>query len=122
MHILSAGGPLPRFEGFPVPSGPPPNVIPGPIQPQASGGPIRVPPLVPEKVAQYSALFEESGAQNGLLSGIALKQSFTCNPITDSTFPQAVLPSKYLNERNFLMRFLAGYGILQTRDRRASWA
>ena len=114
MHILLAGGPLPRFEGFLVPSGPPPNVIPGPIQPQASGGPIRVPPLVPEKVAQYSALFEESGAQNGLLTGIALKQSLTCNPITDFTFLQAVLPSKYLNERNFLMRFLAGYGILQT--------
>ena len=71
MHIFSAGGPLPRFEGFPVPSIPPSNAIPGPIQPQVSGGPIRVPPLVPDKVVQYSALFEESGAQNGLLSGIA---------------------------------------------------
>ncbi len=70
IHYDPAGGPLPRFDGFPLASSPPSNAIPGPIQPQASGGPIRVPPLVPEKVAQYSGLFEESGAQNGLLSGI----------------------------------------------------
>lgn len=76
--MIPAGGPLPRFDGFPVPSGPPPNVVPGPIQPQASGGPIRVPPLTPEKVAQYSALFEESGAQNGLLAGIVPAQPFAC--------------------------------------------
>jgi epidermal growth factor receptor substrate 15 len=76
--MIPAGGPLPRFDGFPVPPGPPPNVNPGPIQPQASGGPIRVPPLTPEKVAQYSALFEESGAQNALLAGIILVQPLTC--------------------------------------------
>lgn len=41
-----------------------------PLQPQQSGGPIRVPPLATEKVTQYSLLFEESGAQNGMLSGM----------------------------------------------------
>ena len=35
-----------------------------------SGGPIRVPPLPAEKANQYAALFEESGAQNGLLAGM----------------------------------------------------
>lgn len=64
-----AGGPLPRFEGI---NGAP-NSVPGagqvPLQPQVSGGPIRVPPLAPEKANQYAALFEESGAQDGLLSG-----------------------------------------------------
>ena len=28
-----------------------------------------MPPLAPDKAAQYAALFEESGAQNGLLHG-----------------------------------------------------
>jgi epidermal growth factor receptor substrate 15 len=37
-----------------------------------SGGPIRVPPLPPAKVAEYAGLFEKSGAQNGILSGISL--------------------------------------------------
>lgn len=68
--FLAAGGPLPRFDGFPVPPQPPPHVASAPLQSQQSGGPIRVPPLAPEKVAQYSSLFEESGAQNGLLSGM----------------------------------------------------
>ena len=67
-------------------SGTPPNAIPVPIQPQASGGPIRVPPLVPEKVAQYSGLFEESGAQNGLLSGIGPEEQFTHTRIADPMF------------------------------------
>ena len=37
---------------------------------------IRVPPLSPEKVAEYSGLFEKSGAENGMLSGITAKQIF----------------------------------------------
>ena len=41
----------------------------GPLQPQASGGPIRVPPLAAEQANRYAALFEESGAQDGLLPG-----------------------------------------------------
>lgn len=65
----TAGGPLPRFDGITAPANPSTNTAPSPLQPQQSGGPIRVPPLAPDKVSQYSALFEESGAHNGLLSG-----------------------------------------------------
>ena len=50
--------------GQPPPSNPP---VLG-LQPQHSG-PIRVPPLTPEKAAEYAALFEKSGAENGILSG-----------------------------------------------------
>jgi epidermal growth factor receptor substrate 15 len=67
--------PLPKFEGLSIPSAPSaaPNFSPqttGSIQPQMSGsGPIRVPPLVPTKAAEYAGLFEKSGAVNGVLSG-----------------------------------------------------
>ncbi len=73
-------GPLPRFDGG-LPGGPsvqpPPNVFTPALQPQSSGsGPIRVPPLAADKVAQYSGLFEKSGAQNGILPGEQAKQIF----------------------------------------------
>jgi epidermal growth factor receptor substrate 15 len=35
----------------------------------SGNGPIRVPPLVPAKAAEYAGLFEKSGAINGVLSG-----------------------------------------------------
>lgn len=35
----------------------------------SGSGPIRVPPLVPAKAAEYAGLFEKSGAVNGVLSG-----------------------------------------------------
>ncbi len=54
-----------------------------PLQTQNSG-PIRVPPLTPDKVAQYSSLFEESGAQNGNLSGMAFSYPATQALIADS--------------------------------------
>lgn len=72
-------GPLPKFDGVPVGSvvQPPPGPPPGALQPQASGSaPIRVPPLTPDKVAQYSTLFEKSGAINGVLPGEQAKQIF----------------------------------------------
>ncbi|KAH6670651.1 hypothetical protein B0J14DRAFT_485405 [Halenospora varia] len=75
-------GPLPKFDGgspgaisptIQPPPGPPPSAL----QAQASGsGPIRVPPLTPDKAAQYAALFEKSGAQNGQLPGEQAKQIF----------------------------------------------
>ncbi|CAG8977178.1 hypothetical protein HYALB_00006715 [Hymenoscyphus albidus] len=75
-------GPLPKFDGgspagvIPTaqpPSGPPPNAL----LPQGTGpGPIRVPPLTPDKAGQYAALFEKSGAQNGQLPGEQAKQIF----------------------------------------------
>lgn len=77
---LQPGGPLPKFDGIPGPSTPssPSGNFAGPLRPQTSGsaGPIRVPPLTPDKVSQYSSLFEESGAQNGTLSGDTAKQIF----------------------------------------------
>ncbi|KAH8786626.1 hypothetical protein BGZ57DRAFT_940170 [Hyaloscypha finlandica] len=75
-------GPLPRFDtgSGPVLSPtiqPPPGPPPSALQPQAGGsGPIRVPPLTPEKAGQYAALFEKSGAQNGVLPGEQAKQIF----------------------------------------------
>jgi len=42
----------------------------GALPPQTSGsGPIRVPPLLPAKAAEYAGLFEKSGAVHGVLSG-----------------------------------------------------
>jgi hypothetical protein len=34
-----------------------------------NSGPIRVPPLSPDRVADYTRLFDRTGAQNGFLSG-----------------------------------------------------
>lgn len=72
-------GPLPRFDGG-LPSAPiaqTPRTYTPPLQAQISGsGPIRVPPLTPDKVQQYSALFEKSGAQDGILPGEQAKQIF----------------------------------------------
>ena len=61
----------PPAASFAPPAGAPPSafVPPGGIQPQISGGPSRVPQLSPAKAAEYAALFEKSGAQNGILSG-----------------------------------------------------
>ena len=74
-------GPLPKFDGGAPGSSPiaqaPPGPPPSAIQPQNSGaGPIRVPPLTPEKAAQYATLFDKSGAQNGVLPGEQAKQIF----------------------------------------------
>lgn len=71
-------GPLPRFDGLTVagvPIAPPPAAG---LQSQTTGsGPIRIPPLTPEKVAQYSSLFERQGLQNGnMLPGDQAKQIF----------------------------------------------
>jgi epidermal growth factor receptor substrate 15 len=78
--VLAA--PLPKFEGLNIPAAPSaaPSFSPqatGSIQPQMSGsGPIRVPPLVPAKAAEYAGLFEKSGAVNGVLSGENAKEIF----------------------------------------------
>lgn len=73
-------GPLPKFDGVTAGGNsiqPPPGPPPGVLQPQSSGsGPIRVPPLTPDKVNQYAGLFEKSGAQNGILPGEQAKQIF----------------------------------------------
>jgi hypothetical protein len=46
------------------------------IPPQTTGlqaqhsGPIRVPPLTNDRIAEYIRLFDRAGSQNGLLSGM----------------------------------------------------
>lgn len=75
-------GPLPKFDSGSAPGAsptiqPPPGPPPSALQPQGSGsGPIRVPPLTPDKAGQYASLFEKSGAQNGQLPGEQAKQIF----------------------------------------------
>lgn len=86
-------GTIPKFDGVTLPSAPAQGGQPqqqsglssptgggfpaNALQPQTSGqGPIRVPPLDPQKVLQYSGLFERSGAQNGLLDGGTAKSIF----------------------------------------------
>ncbi|KAI0873895.1 hypothetical protein GGS24DRAFT_461561 [Hypoxylon argillaceum] len=68
-------GPLPKFDGINI--GPAPAPAPAPLQQQASGtGPIRIPPLTPEKVSQYAAIFENQSLQNGILPGGPAKTIF----------------------------------------------
>ncbi|KAI9669217.1 MAG: hypothetical protein M1817_004712 [Caeruleum heppii] len=71
-------GPLPKFEGFPAgPNQPPPLSSQPSLQPQLSGsGLIRVPPFNPDKVNEFSSLFERSGAANGVLSGEQAREIF----------------------------------------------
>jgi epidermal growth factor receptor substrate 15 len=69
-------GPIPRFDGFfqtPTPTGAP---VVAPIQAQGTGGPSRIPPLTPEKVAQYTALFERQPLQGNMLPGDQATQIF----------------------------------------------
>ncbi|KAK8009268.1 ef hand domain-containing protein [Apiospora marii] len=86
-EIALQQGPIPRFEGF-TPAGPPvPPPQPSPLQAQGTGGaPIRIPPLTPEKVAQYASLFERQGLQGNLLPGDQAK----------SIFEKSALPNEVL--------------------------
>ncbi|KAI1173043.1 hypothetical protein F4777DRAFT_478481 [Nemania sp. FL0916] len=74
-------GSLPKFDGIniappPAPA-PAPAPAPSPLQQQSSGsGPIRIPPLTPEKVSQYAAIFENQSLQNGILPGGPAKTIF----------------------------------------------
>jgi len=82
--------PMPKFDGVPasaavpmpgmIPPSSPVNAAnfpPGTLSPQTSGTPpIRVPPLDAQKVQQFSALFDRSSAQNGLLDGASAKAIF----------------------------------------------
>jgi epidermal growth factor receptor substrate 15 len=76
----AAGGPLPRIEGINagLPNSPIAAQATGGLQAQGTGGPIRVPPLAPEKANQYAALFQQSGAQNGTLSGMCDMLPYQC--------------------------------------------
>ncbi|KAI2632270.1 hypothetical protein GGR54DRAFT_27132 [Hypoxylon sp. NC1633] len=69
-------GPLPRFDGINISTSAPPAHPP--LQAQGSGsGPIRIPPLTPEKVSQYAGLFERQSLQpGGILPGDQAKSIF----------------------------------------------
>lgn len=72
MLTLTAAGPLPKFDGITsTATAPSPHLPPGPLQPQASGGPIRVPPLTPDKVNEYTSIFQNAGSHDGILAGTA---------------------------------------------------
>ncbi|OAP61891.1 hypothetical protein AYL99_04094 [Fonsecaea erecta] len=88
-QLATQTGPLPRFDTPQSENPAQPLPPPQPAQPvvQQSTGPpasptpagpppIRVPALTAEKVAEYSTMFEKSGAENGLLSGLLAKQIF----------------------------------------------
>ncbi|CCC13994.1 unnamed protein product [Sordaria macrospora k-hell] len=85
-ELALSQGPIPRFDGFTPTPAPVPVPGPGPqspavpaamVSPQATGsGPIRIPPLTPEKVSQYSALFERQPLQGNMLPGEQAKQIF----------------------------------------------
>ncbi|KAI2467789.1 hypothetical protein F4781DRAFT_297585 [Annulohypoxylon bovei var. microspora] len=70
-------GPLPRFDGINISAAPVPPAHP-PLQAQGTGsGPIRIPPLSPEKVVQYATVFEKQSLQNGgILPGDQAKSIF----------------------------------------------
>ncbi|WEW56342.1 hypothetical protein PRK78_001785 [Emydomyces testavorans] len=71
-------GPLPKFTGITpgVPPTAPPAAPLSTASPPPGPGPTRVPPLNPDDIAKFSALFERSDTQNGLISGETAKQIF----------------------------------------------
>ena len=77
-----------------------------PLQPQTSGGgPIRVPPLSPDKVNEYMSLFDKAGARNGMLGGQAFRvllASGEANPYAGDeakqVFEKARLPNEVLGQ------------------------
>ncbi|KAL2265794.1 hypothetical protein VTJ83DRAFT_6894 [Remersonia thermophila] len=69
-------GPLPVFEGVHITPPPPPPPPALTAQTTGAPGPIRIPPLTPEKVAQYAGLFERQSLQGNLLPGEVAKQIF----------------------------------------------
>ncbi|KAG6001559.1 hypothetical protein E4U54_001044, partial [Claviceps lovelessii] len=79
-EIALQQGPIPRFDGI----WPPPSSLGSPItaspaatlQAQNTGGPVRIPPLTPDKVAQYTSLFERQPLQANKLPGEQARNIF----------------------------------------------
>ncbi|PHH81951.1 hypothetical protein CDD83_3399 [Cordyceps sp. RAO-2017] len=71
-------GPLPRFDGIQpaAATGSPAPTAPPALQAQGTGGALRIPPLTPEKVAQYAGLFERQPLQGNMLAGEQARQIF----------------------------------------------
>ena len=66
LSFFLVAGPLPRFAGINIE---PPRPVPAASPPPPFGGPVRVPPLNPEDVAKFTALFDKSETQGGLITG-----------------------------------------------------
>jgi len=75
-ELALQSGPLPRFDGFtPAPAAPSPQ--PALPAQTTGGGPIRIPPLTPDKATQYATLFQRQTLQGGnMLPGDAAKSIF----------------------------------------------
>ncbi|RMZ84005.1 hypothetical protein DV737_g1284, partial [Chaetothyriales sp. CBS 132003] len=79
-QLATQPAPLPKFDGQTAGSSvAPPAAPPAALTaaaPLPSPSAIRVPPLGPDKVAEYWQLFDKSGADNGVLPGVVAKQIF----------------------------------------------
>lgn len=74
--------PLPRFDGIQLPS----VSSPSPLQAQGTGsGPVRIPSLTQDKVAQYAGLFDRQSPQNGVLGGDQARQIFDKSGLPNET-------------------------------------
>ncbi|KAG5949777.1 hypothetical protein E4U53_005773 [Claviceps sorghi] len=79
-EIALQQGPIPRFDGI----WPPPSSLGSPmtgspvasLQAQSTGGAARIPPLTPDKVAQYTSLFERQPLQGNKLPGEQARNIF----------------------------------------------
>ncbi|KJZ80302.1 hypothetical protein HIM_00152 [Hirsutella minnesotensis 3608] len=71
-------GPLPRFDGITLMTSAASPTAPGPpaMQAQATGAGLRIPPLTPDKVSQYTSLFERQHLQGNMLAGEQARQIF----------------------------------------------
>ncbi|OAA80331.1 EF hand domain protein [Akanthomyces lecanii RCEF 1005] len=74
-------GPLPRFDGFALPS------VASPIPAQHSGTPAgaRIPPLTPDKITQYKSLFDRQPLQGGMLPGEQARSIFDRSGLPNET-------------------------------------
>ena len=76
----------------------------------SGNGPIRVPPLVPAKAAEYAGLFEKSGAVNGVLSGM----SFDYLLAHLSNIYQVKMQRRFSKKRGYPMKSSDASGIFPT--------
>ncbi|CCX29879.1 Similar to Uncharacterized calcium-binding protein C800.10c; acc. no. Q9HGL2 [Pyronema omphalodes CBS 100304] len=92
-ELAQQPGPLPRFEAVNIvyPTGPSSNSPPPPVippQPTGPAGMIRVPPLMPQDVEKFTALFEKSGAIDGLLQGTIARDIFQRSKLSNAQLIQ----------------------------------
>ncbi|GAB0144009.1 hypothetical protein EsHS_00004506 [Epichloe bromicola] len=87
-EIALQQGPIPRFDGIwpPPPSlGSPTTGSPTPLSAQGTGGALRIPSLTPDKVAQYTGLFERQPLQANQLPGEQARNIFDKSGLPNET-------------------------------------